>query len=138
MFLVWLEGVPHGVAALPWARKDLWNAYGPWKAKNVERTKAGQFRDNTYLARTAVHAFADERLTKFLLSAVNKPSKKDFKTALEFFQPQMMAASQTDRLAGFMYDMCYAFDRVEAEFEAWFGIQPNEGFRRVAVKCYQE
>ncbi len=40
--------------------------------------------------------------------------------------------------AGFMYDMRYAFDRVEAEFESWFGIQPNEGFRRVAVKCYQE
>lgn len=138
LFLVWLHGVPHGVVVLPWMRKELYEVYKPWKDANVERTMRGQFQDNAYLARMAVQAFQDERLVKYLDAATNKPSRKDFKSAVEFFLPQMMSGSQVDRLAAFMHDICYAFDRVEPEFEAWFGIPLNNGFRRVALKCYQE
>lgn len=138
VFLVWLEGIPHGVIALPWAKAALWEAYKPWKQESIERTLRGQFRDNAYIARLAVAAFADERLVQFLLSTANKPTRKDFHMALDFFQAQMMASTQVDRMASFMYDICYAWDRVEPHFESWFGVKANNGLKRVAVKCYQE
>lgn len=138
VFILWLEDHPHGVIALPWAPPDLWDAYGPWKEANVERSVAGHFKDNKYLAKTILRAFEDQRFVDFLVNGVNKPKKTDFQTALEFFLPQMLSGAQSERIVGFMYQLCYNWDRLGEKFEAWFGEKPNKGLETVANKCYKE
>ncbi len=138
LFLVWIRGTPMGVVAIPWAPDPLWEAYGPWKAANVERTLQGQFRDTTYLAKLAMQAFQDPRLVEYILHLSNKPKKSDFKTALEFFLPQMISGSQSDRMVNFIHDACYNFEAISDKFLDWFGVEPCEGFQAVARRCYKE
>jgi len=138
LFLVWLEGTPHGVIALPWCRDELYAAYAPWKAANVKRSLAGHFRDNSYLAKSVLVAFSDQRLVDFLKDAANKPKVADFRAALEFFHPQMHSNSQVDKLVGFIHSCCYNWERIGPKFEAWFGAKPNRGLEEVAAKCYQQ
>lgn len=134
-FLVWLDGSPVGVVAIPWMPPDLWAVYKPWKAENTKRSQSGHFRDHTYIAKAAMRHFADPRFVKYMLKGENKPRKTDFEDALEFFSPELTASSQADRLVNFMAKTCYAFDRLETEFEAIFGVPPNDGFRAVARRC---
>ena len=135
LFLVWLDGSPVGVVAIPWMPAALWAVYKPWKADNTARSQAGHFRDHTYIAKAAMRHFADPRFVKYMLKGENKPRKADFEDALEFFSPELTASSQADRLVNFMAKTCYAFDRLETEFEAIFGVEPNDGFRNVARRC---
>ncbi|HLE98005.1 MAG TPA: hypothetical protein VI997_11585 [Candidatus Thermoplasmatota archaeon] len=135
LFLVWIEDHPHGVVALPWCPERLYAAYRKWKDANVERSLSGQFKDNTYVARTAMRVFEDARFVDFLLTGVNKPKKSDFENALTFFHPQMMSGAQADRVVAFMTAACYGFRHMETRFLEWFGVEPNAGFRRVADKC---
>lgn len=137
-FIVWLQGVPHGVVALPWMRDHLWQAYKPWKEANVERSRHGHFKDNEYTAKSVMHLFEDERFTDYLWSGVNKPKMGDFNTAIVLFSPAMLTQSQVDRMAKFAYEGCYSYQRLESKFEWLFGIKPNKGFQKIATKCYEE
>ena len=44
-FLVWLNEIPLGYANLPWASAELWAAYRPIKARNVERAAKAAFNN---------------------------------------------------------------------------------------------
>lgn len=136
--LVWVKGRPHGVMALPWCPASLYAVYEPWKDANVESSLAGQFKDNAFLAKQAIALLEDRRFVAFMLEAVNKPKLKDFRSAIELFPGSMISGTQADRLASFMHDMCYNYERLGPVFEDWFGIKPNDGLEKVARKCYQE
>ncbi|MCA1818509.1 MAG: hypothetical protein LC620_00390 [Halobacteriales archaeon] len=137
-FLVWLQGTPHGVVALPWMPNHLWQAYKPWKAANVERTLGGQFKDNEHTAKTVVQLFEDERFVEYLWLGVNKPKMGDFNTAIVLFHGGMLAQVQVERMAKFAYEQCYAYERIRDRFEWFFGVKPNAGFEKIAAKCYEE
>ncbi|MHB8632755.1 MAG: hypothetical protein ACYDBQ_02140 [Thermoplasmatota archaeon] len=138
VFLVWIEGVPHGVVAIPWMPQELWAEYQKWKAKNVGRAKAGQFRDHEFTARSIMDLCADKRFVAFMAQAVNKPKLKDFRSAIELFPGVMASTSQIEKMASLMYEMCYNYERLAATFEEWFGVKPNAGLEAIARKCYEE
>ncbi|HLE47500.1 MAG TPA: hypothetical protein VI818_04315, partial [Candidatus Thermoplasmatota archaeon] len=66
VFLAWMEDMPLGLVALPWAPDHLWKPYSAFKARNVERSMSGAFRDTGYIARTGMDAFANEKLVRYL------------------------------------------------------------------------
>jgi len=136
--LVWLQGHPHGLVAIPWAPQHLWDRYCPWKADNVARSVSGQFKDNAFLAKLAVQVCADQAFVDYMTEATNKPKKFDFVAGLEFFLPQMLALGQVEKLASFLYTVCYNYQRLGSRFEQWFGVKPNPGLEAVALKCYKE
>lgn len=134
-FLVWIDDFPHGLWAIPWAAEELWNdEYTPWKKKNVERSLAGHFKDNTYLVRTAMAVFEEQRFVEYFEAATNKPKKTDFSNAMELFLPQMLTHSQIDKIVSMMFNLTTNYDRLAPKMEAWFGVKPNDGLRRVAKK----
>jgi hypothetical protein len=138
LFVMWVDSQAVGVVARSWARKELWDVYKPWKEANVERTKAGIFRDNSYLARTASRAFRDPRLIDFLHKAPNKPKRADIEAALSMFYAQMMAATQKDSLVHFIHTVLYGWDRIGPHYSEWFGVDPSPGLAQVAERCYKE
>lgn len=138
LFVVWIDGRPHGVVALPWAPAPLWAAYKPFKDANLERTKAGQFRDTLFVAKMAMASFDDPKVIEYLVAGANKPKKGDFTAAVRFFQGQSVSAAQQDAVASMMFDWSYSIDRVREKFEWMFGVAINEGLRKVAAKCYSE
>lgn len=138
LFMVWHEGLPRGVVALPWARDELWNAYSPWKEANVERTLRAQFKDPAYKAKTAMDAFENSKVVEYLTLGDAKPKLKHFHTALVDFQAQMLSGEQAKGIAAWMHDRCYDFDRTRDNFVSLFGVTPNKGFQEVAKRCYDE
>jgi hypothetical protein len=138
LFLVWIDGLPHGVVALPWCPPALYAVYKTWKDGNVQRTLEAQFSDNSYLARMVAKVCDDSRFVKFLVKARGKPKLKDFKTALTLFQPQMMAGATSEKLAGFMHDLFYGWDQIGSDLKDWFGITSSPGMTAIAQKCYEE
>lgn len=136
--LVWVKGRPHGVIAMPWCRAELHSVYEPWKDGNVQASLAGQFKDSGFLAKRALQLFDDPRFVQFLAQAVNKPKMRDFRAAIELFPGTMLSGVQADRLAAFMYEVAYNYERLGIVFEDWFGVKPNAGLETVANKCYDE
>lgn len=138
LFLIWLDGVPHGTVAVPWMRKELYEVYKPWKDANLEKSVAGAFRDNSFLTRMAVRLFENPRFVRYMMNMVNKPKKADFKEAVSLYAPQMMAGSQAEALVNHAFNLCKSFARTEKTFEEDFLVEPNDGLRRVALKWYKE
>jgi hypothetical protein len=133
-FLVWMNGEPHGLLPVPWCRADLWAEYSAFKARNVDRTKNAAFRDRQHTARTAMRLFEDEWILDHLINVVTSKKKKraDFEEAIELYRGDMMTTAQRTRIAGFMFNAARGFHRIEATFEARFGVPINDGLRAVA------
>jgi hypothetical protein len=138
LFLVWVEGIPLGVVALPWCSAEQYGEYKPWKDGNVQRTLAGQFKDNEQTAKGVMELFEDARLVEYLWLGVNKPKMGDFNTAIVLFYPGLLTQAQVERMAKFAYEACYSYQRLEGKFEFFFGVKPNPGFQKIASKCYEE
>jgi hypothetical protein len=138
VFLCWVEGIPLGVAAIPWCNEQQYAEYAPWKQDKVQRSLAGQFNDNAQTAKAVMQLFADDRFVEYLWLGVNKPKMGDFNTATVLFYPSMLTQAQVDRMAKFAYETCYSYQRLESRFEFFFGVKPNKGFQKIASKCYEE
>jgi hypothetical protein len=138
LFLVWVEGVPMGVLALPWCSPAHYAEYAPWKLGNVGRTLAGQFKDNEQTAKAVMALFEDARFVEYLWSIANKPKMGDFNDAITLFYPAMLTQAQVERMAKVAHSQCYSYQRLSDKFEFLFGVKPNAGFRKIAAKCYEE
>lgn len=138
LFLVWIKGQPHGVIAIPWMRKELYEKYEPWKDGNVARSLAGYFNDNTETARLAVQLFENPKLVRHLSGIANKPKRADIHNAIRWYHPGMLSTAQTDAVTDFTYGALYAFERMAPYFEDDFGVKPNQGMAKIAEKCYKE
>lgn len=138
LFLVWIEGIPMGVLALPWCSAAHYAEYAPWKEGNVQRSLSGQFKDNEQTAKAVMDLFDDQRFVEYLWLGVNKPKMGDFNTAIVLFYPGLLTQAQVERMAKFAYEQCYAYQRLQEKFEFFFGVKPNAGFRKIAAKCYEE
>lgn len=148
VFLVWVDGLPMGVIALPWCDAALYAAYSPWKDNNVQRTLSGQFKDNEQTAKAVMELFEDQRFVEYLFIGANKLKMGDINTGIVLFYQGMLTQGQVERMAKFAYDQLYAVQRMEqeygkgegfaAKFEFFFGVRPNKGFLKIATKCYAE
>jgi hypothetical protein len=138
VFLVWVEGIPMGVLALPWCGPQHYAEYAPWKAGNVTRTLAGQFKDNEQTAKAVMALFEDPRFVEYLWLVVNKPKMGDFNDAITLFYPAMLTQAQVERMAKVAHTQCYSYQRLADRFEFLFGVKPNSGFKKIATKCYEE
>src|ERR1041385_4566194 len=148
LFLVWVDGVPMGVVALPWCKEAHYAEYSPWKLENVQRTLSGQFNDNEQTAKAVMGLFEDPRFVEYLFIGANKLKMADLNTGIVLFAPGMRTQAQVERMAKFGYDQLYAVQRMEqeygpgdgfaAKFEFFFGVRPNPGFLKIASKCYDE
>lgn len=135
VFLVSVEETALGLWAIPWAPDDLWAPeYKPWKFDMVKRALAGQFKDNAYLVKMAMRVFENERFVQYFESATNKPKKGDFSAAVELFAPQMMTHAQVDKVVSLMFMLATNYERLAPRCSEWFGVEPNEGLKRVAAK----
>lgn len=138
LFMCWAGDKPMGIVLVPWCAKDLYDEYEPWKDQNIDRTMAGQFKDHRVTAQRANALCSDERFIQFMEKLVNKPRLKDFRAAVEYFPAAMMSGREGDRVADFLHDICYGWERFKDEYEAWFGVEPVPGLERIAKKCYNE
>lgn len=136
LFLVWVNGKPIGLTAMPWMAEDLYEPeYKPWKKENLDRVLSGLFRDNTWYARTAVRFFRDPRVVRFLVEAKEKPKKPDIKAALMVYNATMMSGDQSDTLIDWIFTVVTGWDRLGPHFKEDFGIEPSAGLVAVGEKC---
>src|SRR6185503_6351364 len=122
LFLAWVEGIPMGVIALPWCSPQHYAEYAPWKEGNVQRTLAGQFKDNEQTAKSVMALFEEPRFVEYLWLGVNKPKMGDFNTAIVLFYAGLLTQAQVERMAKFAYEQCYSFQRLATKFEFFFGV----------------
>lgn len=137
LFLVWIEGRPCGVVAVPWCNESLWRAYSEFKRRNVGRSLSGAFQDRMWAVRNAMRFFANENLVDYL-QTVNKGKafkKTDFEAAIVLFSAEMQTVSQRGLTASFMLGMVANYKRSSKKFYKWFGVEPNDGLRILAGKA---
>jgi len=130
--LVWVDGLPHGVTRIPWCRKELYDAYVPWKDGNVDRTLSGHFKDNAFMARSAVRLFQDEHLVEFLRGIRDRPAKKDLRAAVRLFSAEMISGEQEEGLVDFVHTILEGYDRIGPNYQKWWGLQPPLSMKAVA------
>jgi hypothetical protein len=132
LFLVWVNGQPHGVVAIHWMRSELYAVYEPWKDKNVARSLAGVFRDASAIPRLAIEAFSHELVVESLLDVHGRPKKGDYEEALRDFFPGMRTATESKAIASLMMKFASDWKRKEAKFERMYGLAPPPGLLAVA------
>ena len=138
VFLVYLDGRPRGVIALPWMREALYAVYKPWKQKNVERTIAGAFKDHENIAALALDFYDDPKVIRFLQASASKPKKEDYQQAFRLYWKRMVTTTQADDIVRFAVTLASKYDRMLPILRDDLGLEPNEGLKAIAKKFYKE
>lgn len=133
LFLVWVDNMPEGVVAVPWCRRELWGAYKPWKAANVERSVSGAFRDSEFTARTAMRVVDDPRVVKWLASVKKRPRKTDVEEAIDLFRGDTLSVMQKANVSRWLAATINGYGRVRDQWDSLFpGVRPSKGFLQLA------
>lgn len=133
LFLVHVDEAPLGVVAIPWCRKELYEEYEKWKDGNVERSLAGNFRDDTFLAKVAMSMFANEKVQLYLGEIAKSLKRAHFDNAVAWWRPDgMLTLAQEARVAEYMHTWCQGYELLAPHIETLWGVAPNEGYHRVA------
>jgi hypothetical protein len=128
------EESPKGVVGIPWCRAELYREYKKWKDANVERSLAGNFRDDKFLARVAMSMFTDERVVAYLADIVKSPKRSYFENAVTWWKPDgMLTVSQESRVAELMQTWCVGYDSIGPHIERFWNVRPNDGYNKVAL-----
>lgn len=134
-FLVWINEIPLGYCSLQWASPDLWAAYEPIKAKNVDRAARALFNapgaHDDLLRRIFAHD-ATQTLAKR-----RRLRKDDFTRLLRRFGPSL-SSGQLMGLAIDAHEMTETLRNHPEDFRVFYGWDPTEAMERVAEGEDQE
>jgi hypothetical protein len=135
--MCWYGEHPLGFVDLPWASKEMWDAYSPWKAQNVERSKGAYFNDQRSLFRM-MNDLADRAEFQLYVKNLNKPKKQDLEAAVRVSWGRFMPESQLATLVNLLYTIGYGWDRWRKDFETFCGEPYTKGLEAFSMKCYKE